>query len=334
MSGGTNGPGDTSSPDEVTAPPAAHTVPIDRLLPADSPRQVGEDPEHIRMLAESDAELPPIIVQRATMRVIDGMHRVGAARLQGRDTIEVTFFDGNEDEAFVMAVTANVAHGLPLSRTDREAAAGRIIATRPHWSDRAIAAATGLAATTVAKIRRRTVPDGPDPAVRIGRDGRGRPLNGAEGRLLASTVIASRPDMSLREIARVAGISPATARDVRERLHRGEDPVPSKLRSRRKRPESPRSRATLRERREPTSVLESLRQDPSLRFAESGRALLRWLSAHGIEPDGWRSYVDDTPPHTAYNVAGLARSYAKEWLDFASELEERARARDDTGRPP
>lgn len=334
MSGGTNGSGDPP-PDEVTAPPmAAHTIRIDRLLPADSPRQVGEDPEHIRMLAESGAELPPIIVQRATLRVIDGMHRVGAARLRGRDTIEVTFFDGNEDEAFVMAVTANVAHGLPLSRADREAAAERIIATRPHWSDRAIAAATGLAATTVAKIRRRAAPDGPEATVRIGRDGRGRPLNGAEGRLLASTVIADRPDMSLREIARAAGISPATARDVRERMHRGEDPVPSKLRSRRNRPESPRTRATPRERRVPTSVLESLRQDPSLRFAESGRALLRWLSTHGMEPDGWRDYVGSTPPHAAYIVAGLARSYAKEWLDFASELEERARDRDDPGRPP
>jgi hypothetical protein len=115
-------------------------------------------------------------------------------------------------------------------------------------------------------------------------------------------------------------------------MHRGEDPVPSKLRARPKQSEPPRPRPAPKDRREPTSVLESLRQDPSLRFAESGRALLRWLSAHTIEPDGWRGFVDDTPPHTAYIVAGLARSYAKEWLDFASELEEQARARDDGGR--
>lgn len=315
-------------------------VPIRLLLPADSPRQVGEDAAHIRVLAESDAVLPPILVHRATMRVIDGMHRVAAARLRGYDTIEVTFFDGSEAEAFVLAVKANVTHGLPLSRPDREAAAARIIASRPRWSDRAIAAATGLAATTVATIRRRTITDDQQADVRIGRDGRVRPVDGAEGRRLASLVIAARPDTSLREIARAAGISPATARDVRDRMHRGDDPVPPKLRVRRTRSELPRRRVETpprtpsREEREPTSVLENLRQDPSLRFAESGRALLRWLAGHSIDPDDWRAFVEATPPHCANIVAGLARSYAKEWLDFASELDQQVRAHEDSRRSP
>jgi ParB-like chromosome segregation protein Spo0J len=314
-------------------------VPIRLLLPADSPRQVGEDAAHIRVLAESDAVLPPILVHRATMRVIDGMHRVAAARLRGYDTIEVTFFDGSEAEAFVLAVKANVTHGLPLSRSDREAAAARIIASRPRWSDRAIAAATGLAATTVATIRRRTAADSQQSDVRIGRDGRARPVDGAEGRRLASLVIAARPDTSLREIARAAGISPATARDVRERMNRGDDPVPPKLRLQRSTPEAPRRRAEpppartpAREEREPTSVLENLRQDPSLRFAESGRALLRWLAGHSIESDDWRAFVEATPPHCANIVAGLARSYAKEWLDFASELDQRVRVHEENRR--
>ncbi|HEU4946124.1 MAG TPA: ParB N-terminal domain-containing protein [Kribbella sp.] len=326
MGGRTNGEGTGLPHIAVSANrPETQLVQIDLLRPADSPRRVGEDAEHIRMLAESDAVLPPILVHRATMRVIDGMHRVGAARLQGRRTIEATFFDGTEDEAFVLAVRANVAHGLPLSRADREAAAERIVASSPRWSDRAIAAATGLGATTVARIRQRLAPDGPEAAVRLGRDGRTRPLDGADGRLLASAVIAARPETSLREVAKVAGISPATARDVRERMRRGDDPVPPRQRTRRRRSESPRPR----EEREPTSVLESLRQDPSLRFAESGRALLRWLSGHTIDPDEWRGFVEATPPHSAFMVAGLARSYAKEWLDFASEIEERVRARED-----
>src|SRR5262245_43617336 len=71
-------------------------VPLRQLLPADSPRLVGEDAKHIRVLAESEAVLPPILVHRATMRVVDGMHRVGAARLRGREAIEVRFFDGSE----------------------------------------------------------------------------------------------------------------------------------------------------------------------------------------------------------------------------------------------
>jgi hypothetical protein len=321
-------------PGATTKQPEIKIVPLRQLLMADSPRLAGEDAMHIRVLAESDAVLPPILVHRATMRVVDGMHRVGAARLRGREAIEVKFFEGSEAEAFVAAVKANVDHGLPLTLADREAAAARIMASHPRWSDRAIAAATGLAAKTVAAVRRRTMA-GRHADVRIGRDGRARPLNSAEGRRLASKVIAARPDASLREIAKAAGISPATARDVRDRMQRGDDPVPPKQRTPstrsapRRRTEAKTRTVSARAEREPTSVLENLRQDPSLRFAESGRALLRWLSAHSIEPAEWRRFVDATPPHCAYIVAGLARACANEWLDFASQLDQRVRAQED-----
>src|SRR5215204_7137150 len=69
-------------------------VPVRSLLPADSPRQAGVDLEHTRMLAGIDERLPPIIVHRSTMRVIDGAHRLGAALLRGDEMIEVRFFDG------------------------------------------------------------------------------------------------------------------------------------------------------------------------------------------------------------------------------------------------
>ena len=57
--------------------------------------------EHIRSLAELQDELPPILVHRTTMRVIDGMHRLKAAILRGERTIEATFYDGDDAEAFV-----------------------------------------------------------------------------------------------------------------------------------------------------------------------------------------------------------------------------------------
>src|SRR5256885_8556385 len=124
-------------------------VPIDSLLPADSPRLSGESMEHARVLAASEAVLPPIVVHRSTRRVIDGMHRLKAAALRGQSDIVVRFYEGDNDEAFIVAVETNIAHGLPLSLADRTAAAVRIIATRPQWSDRRIASITGLAATTV-----------------------------------------------------------------------------------------------------------------------------------------------------------------------------------------
>jgi hypothetical protein len=97
-------------------------VPVGIPLPADSPRLGGENRDHIRLLADATAPLPPILVHRSTMRVIDGMHRLRAAMLRGATEIAVEFFDGTEAEAFARAVRENVAHGLPLSRSDREAA--------------------------------------------------------------------------------------------------------------------------------------------------------------------------------------------------------------------
>jgi ParB-like chromosome segregation protein Spo0J len=111
-------------------------IPIDSLLPANSPRSHGEDDEHIQRLAETEAELPPILVQQGTMRVIDGMHRLRAVILNGRRSIEVEFFDGGDEEAFIRAVEQNVAHVLPLTLADRKEAVARILGVRPELSDR------------------------------------------------------------------------------------------------------------------------------------------------------------------------------------------------------
>lgn len=313
---------------------AIQTLPITSLAAGYSPRQGGESVEHVHVLAASEAGLPPIVVHRATMRVIDGMHRLHAARVRGRQTIEVRFFDGTEEEAFVAAVHANVAHGLPLSRVDRETAAARIIASHPEWSDRWIAAITGLAPGTVAAIRRRG-PEGLDATSRIGRDGRVRPLSSADGRRIASAMIAARPDASLREIAKLAGISPATVLDVRERMRHGDDPVPRKRRARQWRvPAAQASPARKRGRgktrpgvaRDRPALLADLRKDPSLRLTESGRVLLRLLDTYANGPGKLQDLVDAVPPHAAYLVADLARVCASEWLDVADQLESRLRA--------
>lgn len=219
------------SPKSDLAESSVERVSIASLVTADSPRLAGEDMEHGRMLAQSEEVLPPIIVHRPSMRVIDGMHRLHAATLRGRDVIEVKFFDGSVRDAFVLAVKSNMQHGLPLTLSDRTAAALRIVKTHPEWSDRAVAAATGLAAKTVAAIRRRSATgEVPQLHSRIGRDSKARPVNSTEGRRLASALIAKNPDASLREIATAAGVSPGTVRDVRQRLQRNEDPVPPRQR--------------------------------------------------------------------------------------------------------
>jgi ParB-like nuclease domain len=160
---------------------AAVLVDVGLLLAADSPRLEGESLAHACMLAGLGAALPPIVVHRDTMRVIDGMHRLRAAVLRGDANIEARFFDGTAEAAFIAGVEANIAHGLPLSVADREAAAGRILGSHPKWSDRAVVASAGLDARTVGAIRRATE-DLPQLDRRVGRDGRVRPLDVAAGR--------------------------------------------------------------------------------------------------------------------------------------------------------
>src|SRR5262249_7882976 len=111
---------------------------------------------------------------------------------------------------------------------DREAAAARILNSHPNLSDRAVADIAGLAARTVATLRVRVIPEGGHVTARVGKDGRIRPLNTADARRVASEMLSRHPESSLREVARVAGLSPGTVRNVRERLRRGDTPVPGR----------------------------------------------------------------------------------------------------------
>jgi hypothetical protein len=314
---------DSSNALENDPRPAVSVVPVGVLLPADSPRQDGVHAAHAELLAGTDAELPPILVHQHTMRVIDGMHRLRAAQLRGDETIAVRWFDGADDLAFVLAVEANVTHGLPLSRADREAAATRILTHRPQWSDRAVAKVTGLSAKTVRAVRERATAHLPRLHARLGQDGRVRPVSSADGRRRASEILAARPDTSLRDVARMAGISPGTVRDVRMRMLREEDPVPACQRrdDTNAKPGSPAP--------DPLSALRTLRRDPSLRYSVTGRALLRWLHMTALDRDGWRRLAGDLPEHCADTVADLARGCATELRRFADELAARGVVREE-----
>lgn len=304
------------------------TVPILSLRPADSPRLNGEDKAHIARLAEVEEPLPPILVDRKTMRVIDGMHRLMAASSQGRESIEVVFFEGSEADAFLRAVRANISHGLPLSQADRRAAAERLIASHPHMSDRAIAQVAGLAAQTVAAVRRRSADESARSAIRVGRDGRLRPVDTTESRRRAAELLRSQPNATLRKVARVCGLSPATVLDVRRRLDRGESPVPARTTA----PAETKT-AVPAQLQELSVLVERLLRDPSLRGNERGRGMLRLLQQHNAV--GGRQLLDVAtalPPHCVTAVTQCARHYESMWHDFANALDERARIIDPPAR--
>lgn len=304
-------------------------VPISSLSISDSPRLRGESAEHIRTLAAAQVDLPPIIVHRRTMSVIDGVHRLRVAELRGQRTIAVKFFSGEDADAFVLAVKSNIAHGLPLSLADKKYAARRIIASHPQWSDRLIATVTGLAAKTVADMRSCPTIAATSSGVRIGQDGRVRPIDAAERRKAALQLIEENPSLSLREIAQIVGISPETARDVRNRLRRGEDPLTRRQGRRHEHQNTAAdhvgsaNRAVLDHvaQQKRLVAIQRLTADPALRFSESGRALLRLLNMHTMSDDAWENIIQNVPPHCQGAIVNLARECAQLWMDFANKVE-------------
>lgn len=301
---------------------------IESLLTAGSPRTSGENPEHIRALTGVQDDLPPIIVHRPTMRVIDGVHRVRAAVLCDQEFVEARFFDGSEADAFVLAVQLNVTHGLPLSLADRRSAAVRIVASHPHWSDRLVASVSGLSAKTVAEVRRTAPIAAPEVMGRIGRDGRVRPVDRQQARGLARELLLGDPRLSLRQVARIVGMSPETVRAVRAELGAESLPAPRDPGSQPVRQPAacaigdapPPSRMLTETSAESLSVVRDLQVDPSLRFTDTGRALLRLLGVHTMDDHQWTVLADNVPPHCRATVAQVAMSCAQIWQEFARHV--------------
>lgn len=345
----------------------ASSIPVRSLEPACYLRQAGTDAAHIKLLADaaSSAKLPPILVQKRTLRIIDGMHRIEVARLRGEANISARVIDCTDEAALVLAVKANALHGLPLSRADRISGAKRILINHPDWSDRALAGVTGLSAKTIASLRNSASDKVQLNLKRIGRDGKRRPVVAGEGRRRAAEYINAHPDASIREIARVADVSIGTVYDVREKIRRNAmhaaepgqpeaqaagspvdgagvkpgSPAPASLSSS---PApgsmeqcSPEQRRSVVGRAGSDSIQvltwpaisAKLAGDPTLRYTDGGRAFLRWMAMHSMQGDEWREFIDAIPPRWLKEVGQVAASMKEEWQEFSQQLSALSRAR-------
>ena len=311
--------------------PITH-VSISSLLFDNSPRQGGKNDEHARMLAESEEQLPPIVVHGQSMQVIDGVHRVRAAIMRGEERIEARIYYGTDDDAFVLAVRMNITHGLPLTLADRTAAAIRIIGSHPQWSDRMIATAVGLSAGTVGKVRRRSTVQDVQSNTRVGKDGRVRPVDSAAGRLKVTELLAERPTSPIRAIAKEAGVSLSTVHAVRRRLHADQHPTAEnqgiqELPTTPERPDLTPSRGVAGDLGSPggvdvAAILADLKKD-SLLQRDPGQSLLRCLARFRVEVAECSKIVEMVPDHCASSVAKLACEYARVWTKVAAQLEKR-----------
>lgn len=290
--------------------PEIHEIPAKALRLGMSPRLDGIDRQHVATLAQVPEQLPPILVHRGTMTVVDGAHRLEVARLMGADRVRVVFFEGAEPDAYLEAVRANVAHGKPLSLKEREQAARWVLQQHPDWSDRRIAGVTGLAPGTVARCRASTAQN-EQLTTRVGRDGRARPINPSTVRERIAERFRQRPTASVKEVAAELSSSEATVRDVRRRVMAGFAEPPAG----RNRPI-----AGAVARTDPTSLW-----DPALSSSEGSASFIDWLDAHRIDDDDWASLLDALPANRLYVLADEARRQSASWSRLCAELESRAR---------
>ena len=146
-------------------------LPVAEIGPGPLVRTDRLDEAHAELLRPMLDEVPPVVVRETGKgwSLIDGQHRLSAAKLEERKTIRAVVVALDDAEALEAAVKANTSHGKALTLTERKAAAEQLIATT-DWSDRRIAAACGLHRVTVGKAR----PDdaGGQKRPRVGRDGK------------------------------------------------------------------------------------------------------------------------------------------------------------------
>jgi hypothetical protein len=300
-------------------------VPLDALHVGPSLRVEGLDTQHVATLAELAGAWPPIVVRREDRSVVDGQHRVAAARRLGLASLQVTWFDGSTEDAFVEFVRCNVGHGLPLGLGERRSAASRILRSHPERSDRSVASVCGVSPKTVARLRgelARTAKQ-EDPARRVGRDGRVRPVDPAELRARITEELAQRPEASLRSIAAAVGSSPETVRSVRTKLRAAERgsidaPAPATL-------DTEATVLGLLTRR--ASVGHRLQGDRAFATREGGREFIEWFDATAVESTDVWAHLGTVPRSRIYEVADEARRRARFWTHFADSLEGQVRRR-------
>jgi len=206
------------------------------------------------------------------------------------------------------------------------------LASYPHWSDRSIGLIAGVSNKTVGKLRGCATEEISQLNPRLGRDGKVRPVSPANGRHRAAEFLSTNPRASLREIARKAGVSVTTARDVRQRIDNGESPLPDNLakkvspkkvgQSGAAAPLANSSRGPRKHREgRGRDLLQRLRNDPSVRSSERGRELLRLLSTVVVAITACNEFAEAAPTHCSGTFAEIARKNARAWQEIAEKFE-------------
>lgn len=303
------------------------SVALARLVVKRSIREGGVNQEHVRRLMRLGGRWPPILVHEETGVVIDGVHRVAAARMLGLLRLDASLFTGGPDAALIEFVRRNVQHGLPLTLRERKWAATRVLRVHPDWSDRRIAGICALSPKTVGRLRAHDCcgADGVpqlDASVRVGRDNRLRPVNGVSARARVAKALEENPGASLRSVAAKVGVSPETVRSVRLSLaDTGTDTQ-----------DAAEEVASAAVGDMPAGSVFDVASDESRSRGLTAvpdntcavAEFLDWFERTAVDADMCSRWMLQVPPAYSADIAAEARLRGKAWLDFAASLNTRA----------
>jgi hypothetical protein len=197
------------------------------------------------------------------------------------------------------------------SRRERRDRARALLCTHPEWSDRRVAELCGVSPKTVAQLRTdvpRLVRDEREPEMRVGRDGRARPVDAAARRALVAAALEEQPDASLRAIARSVGVSPETVRSVRRHLGRTAPPRPAV------------TPLVWR----PAPTVETWQPDAAFTSREDSAVTARFFERTDVRDSDLERHVHAIPLSRVYEVADEARRRAAFWTRLAQCAEAKA----------
>jgi ParB-like chromosome segregation protein Spo0J len=304
-------------------------APVSALRAGRSPRRGPVRAEHVEALMAAKGAWPPLLVQDRSLAVIDGHHRLAAARALGMPAVWVIYFDGDDGAAELEAVRRNIAHGLTLTLAERKQAAQRVVVRFPDWSDGRIAELCGLSPKTVGRLRSGPT-DGADPGLdrRVGRDGKCRPAQPGAARERVAELLTTRSGLSLREIATELGVSRDTVRSVRSQVARSEAMGEPFGPSTSPPDDAPGERAVIHPRPVAgpvTGFHPSWSSDSACASTPPGRLFASWFDRHAIEDADPATFVDSVPLSRVYEVIDECRRRSQFWAACADVLGLRVR---------
>lgn len=128
---------------EGRPPEAGHYVPMAAIVLRDDLLVRPIDKAVVAQYRECIALLPPVMLQKDTFALVDGRQRYHAVDGQ-RDYILAFEADIADADLRDYAIRANINHGKPYSKTEREALALDIIDRHPDWSAERVSEWSGV----------------------------------------------------------------------------------------------------------------------------------------------------------------------------------------------